>query len=113
MTNFVRDDIRLREISRCTELAAQLFIKGEIDVNLLVSGTIEWTNSRAGKSARRAHLVREEHERWLAILSTVFPKHVSPNVFRLRQHHPNELLQLFLLRILWTRGLHARLLIGR
>src|SRR6185437_14390994 len=114
MTDFVRDDIRLREISRRIELAPQLFIKPKIDVNPLIARTIEWTNSSTCDPTRRAHLIRKQHQRRLAILPAVLTKHVGPNVFRLRQDHRDKLFQLVLLRILWTRALHARLLlIGR
>src|ERR1044072_3209768 len=108
----MRDDVRLRKISRRVELASQLFIKREIDVNLFITRTIEWTNSSACNSTRRLHAIREEHERRLAILPPVLAKHVGPNVFRLRQDHADELFSLFFFRTGGARALHARL-IGR
>src|SRR6185369_3340091 len=95
MPNFVRDHIRLREISRRLELTSQLFIKREIDVNLLITRTIEWTNSSARHPTRGLHPIRKEHERWFSILPPVLAKHVGPNIFRLRQNHPDKLFQLF------------------
>src|SRR5690349_18709531 len=99
MTNFVRHYIRLREISRRVELAPQLFIKREINVNLLITRTIEWTNSSTLDSTRRTHLIRKQHERRLAILPPILTKHIGPNIFRLRQDHRDKLFQLVLLRI--------------
>src|SRR5690242_12872707 len=114
MTNFMRHHVRLREITGRIELAPQLFIKRKIDVNLLIARTIKWTNSSALESTRGAHLIRKQHEGRLAILPAVLTKHVGPDVFGLCQDHRDKLFQLVLLRILWTRALHARLLlIGR
>src|SRR5919205_1596431 len=107
MSDFVRDDVRLREISRRFELSSQLFIKREIDVNLFITRTIEWTNSRTRNSTRRLHSIGKEHERWLAILPPVLAKHVSPNILRLRQDHRDKLFQLFFFRTGRTRALHA------
>src|SRR6185369_14099563 len=112
MSNFVRDHVRLREISRRVELASQLFIKREIDVNLLITRTIEWSNSSASDSTRRLHPIRKEHERRLSILPPVLAKHVGPNILRLRQHHSDKLFQLIFFRTGGSRALHARSLIG-
>src|ERR1700741_1326192 len=100
MSNFMRDDVSLREIARCVELSAQLLVEREIDVNLLISRTIEWSNCRARNSASRAHLIRKQHERGFAILPAVFSKHIGPNIFRFPEHHRDELFQLFLFSIL-------------
>src|SRR6185369_1872343 len=98
MSNFMRDHVRLREISGRLELASQLFIKREIDVNLFITRTIEWSNSSACDSTRRLHPIGKEHERWLSILPSVLAKHVSPNIFRLRQHHSDKLFHLIFFR---------------
>src|SRR6185369_8939861 len=112
MPNLMRDHVSLRKISRRLELASELFVKREIDVNLFITRTIEWPNSSAGDSTRRLHPIVKEHERWLSILPPVLTKHAGPNIFRLREDHPHELFQLFFFRTAGTRALHARL-IGR
>src|SRR4026207_801215 len=108
VTDFMRDHIRLREISRRVEPPAHLFIERQIDVNLLIARTVEWANGSAGHPTRRAHLIGKENQRWLSILPTVLTKHVLPDVFRFREDHGNKLLQLVFLRIGWTRALHTR-----
>src|SRR5215203_3285147 len=108
MTDFMRNYIRLREVARRIELPAQLLIEREIDVDLLVVGTVERSNRSAGETTRRAYLIRKQHERWLAILPPVLPKLIVPNVLGFCQHHPHKLLQLFLFGVLRTRGLNLR-----
>ena len=41
VADFVRDDIGLREIARCAELAAHLLVKRQVDVRLFISRAIE------------------------------------------------------------------------
>jgi hypothetical protein len=45
VTDFVGDDIGLREISRCFETVAQLAKEFQIDVNVTVSAAVEWSGS--------------------------------------------------------------------
>src|SRR5215216_4613798 len=111
MTDFMRDHIRLREISRRTELPAQLFVKSKIDVDLLVTRTVERSNRGAGNATGRAHLIREQDQRWFSILATIPSKHVLPNVFGFREDHRDELFQLLLFGILRTRALNLRRLV--
>src|ERR1051325_8405173 len=113
MTDFMCDYIRLREISRRTELFSQLFVKGKIDIDLLVIRTVERANRGAGNSTSRAYLVRKQDQRWFSILATILSKHVLPNVFRFREDHRDELFQFFLFSILRTRALNLRRLIVR
>src|SRR5829696_6066042 len=108
MTDFMCDDVRLREISRRTELPAQFFVESKIDIDLLVTRTIERSNRSAGNATSRAYLARKQDQRGFSILSTILSKHVLPNVFRLRQDHRYELLQFFLFSISRTRTLHLR-----
>ena len=96
MTDFVCDYVRLREVARSIELPPQLFVKRKVDVNLLISRTVEWTNSGAGNSTRGAHLIREEHQCWFSILTAILPKDIGPNVFCFPQHDCDKLFQLVL-----------------
>jgi hypothetical protein len=79
MAHFMRDDISLREIAGRVETLAQFFIERKIDVNLLVAGTVEWTNRRTHVAARSRNLIGEEYERWFAILPPVLTKDLAPN----------------------------------
>src|SRR5690349_22393368 len=102
MTDFMRHYIRLREITGRVEPLPQLLIERQIDVDLLVAGTIKRSNRRTGNATRRTHLVRKQDEVRLAILAPVLTKDVVPNVFRFTKHDAHELFLFFLLRVLRT-----------
>ena len=44
MTNFMRDNISLRKFARRTEALFQFIVKRQVDINLLIAGTIKWTH---------------------------------------------------------------------
>src|SRR5687768_1574518 len=108
MAYLMRDHIGLSKISRRVEPPAQLFIERQVDIDLLVTGTIKRTNSGARPATSRINAIRKKHERWLSILTSILLKQVVPNVFRLSEHHRYKVLQLFLFRIKWPRALHLR-----
>src|SRR3954463_5774720 len=60
VSEFVREYIRLRKISGGAEAALQLVEETEIQVHLVIAGTIEGTSGGLGKAARRLNLVPEQ-----------------------------------------------------
>ena len=51
MSEFVGENIRLRELARSSESALQLVVEAEIDVDLLIGGTIERSSGRLRRAA--------------------------------------------------------------
>jgi hypothetical protein len=60
--DLVRDDIRLREVSRRAELLLQGVVERQVDVDLLVGRTIERADRALREAAVRVHRVAEEDE---------------------------------------------------
>ena len=62
VAHFVRDDVGAREIPGRAEFRGQLPVEGQVDVNLLIARTVEWSGGRAGETARGGHLPAEQHQ---------------------------------------------------
>jgi hypothetical protein len=60
--DFVRQNVGLGEVSGRSEAPLQLLVEPEVDVDLLVRGTVERSGGRLGESARGLHRVPEEHQ---------------------------------------------------
>ena len=61
---FMRDHVRLREVTRCVESVLHLLEEPEIQIDMLVPGAVERTDGRAGESAAfRRDTVDEQDER--------------------------------------------------
>src|SRR6185503_12390408 len=71
VTQFMRDDIGLREISRRAEALLQLLVEREVDVDLLIRRTIERSGGRLGKTTGRPHRIPEEYQLGRLVLATV------------------------------------------
>ncbi len=68
MADFVGDDVGLREVTRSVQLLLHLIVETEIDVDLVVTGTIERSGRRSGRAACRLDGVGKEYELRLRIL---------------------------------------------
>jgi hypothetical protein len=51
VADFVRQDIRLREVARRPEATPQLLVEAQIDVDLAIAGTVERTARGFSESA--------------------------------------------------------------
>src|SRR5450631_4125452 len=60
--DLVRDDIGTGKISRSTEFGGKLPVEGQIDIDFLISGTVERPCRRTGKAARGSHLSAKQHQ---------------------------------------------------
>src|SRR4029079_19266493 len=98
MANLVGDDIGLREIALYAEAVLQLLVEVEVNINLLVVGTVEGTHCRHAGAAGRADRYRIEHELRLAIGVAVLAEDVLPDVLGVGEHHADELPEVVLAR---------------
>src|SRR5262245_25285643 len=108
MTDLVRDDIGLRKVSRRVKPLPQLFIKRQINVDLLVSRTVKRPDRGAIDATRRLHLVRKKNESRIPVMAAGFLEDVCPHILSLRQHHADEMLKLFLFGVSWPGSRHSR-----
>ena len=112
MPDFMRDDVRLREVAGRAEPALQILIEGQVDVDLAIAGTIERPDRGLGETARRLHGAREEHERGLLVGLSARGEDGAPRVLGIREHERDELAQLRFFRRFLVRHL-LRLLLRR
>src|SRR6266545_3531434 len=109
MTNFVRDDVRLREVAGSAKAAIEIAKEREIEIHLAIVGTIERSYRGRGKSARRAHRSVEQHENGLFVLSALTRKDPSPRVLRIAEHRGDKAR----LRIVLRHSRRGRGAVGR
>src|SRR5262245_30886694 len=90
MTDFVRDDVRLREVARRAEAAIELHEEAGIEVNLLIARTIERSDGRGADPARGIDCVREANERGLAIGAAGLAEDLPPGNLGVAEHAPDH-----------------------
>src|SRR5690348_8847839 len=86
MPQLMRDHIALCEVARRTELVAQLVEEAEIEIDLLVHGTIEGTHRRLAGAAAGGRVVAEEYQLGVRVLRAVLRKDLRPRLLHVVQH---------------------------
>jgi hypothetical protein len=94
MADLVSQNVGLREIPRGSESALELSIEAEVDVDLLVGGTIERTGRSLCEAASGLNRITEQYEPGV----TVSGKYLGPGALSIIEYERNELDQLFLFR---------------
>jgi hypothetical protein len=102
MSHFVCDYVSLGEVSGCAETRFQFPKERKIDIDFLITRTIEGPNRRACDSTGGARLLGKQLQRWFTVLSPGLTKDIVPNILGASQHNGNELLLFFLLRVSWS-----------
>ena len=82
----VGQHVRLREVARGAEAAAQIVHEREVHVDVLVGRAVERADGGTGHAARGGDRVREEDERGLAVPVSLVREHVGPEALRIREH---------------------------
>ena len=90
MSNFVCDDVGLREVASCPQAVLELTEKTEVDVNAPILRTIERTGCAAGEATAGLNQVREEHQPRLLVLAAHLPEDLIPGVFGIGQNNRDE-----------------------
>ena len=91
MSDFVRDDVALREIARRAEAFVEHAVESEVDVDATIFRAIKRTARAARVSAARSGLIREEDELRLFVSAAHFLEELIPDVLGIGQNDGNEL----------------------
>ena len=62
MADFVRDDVRLREVARRAEAAIELAEEAQVDIDLLIGRTVERSDRRRRRRRTPTARLGEEHQ---------------------------------------------------
>ena len=102
------DDVGLGEIARRAEAVPELLVERQVDINLLIEGTVEWPHGRKARSATGPYATAEQDELRIGISLPVLVEDPPPHVLSVGQHHGDELLEFVLACPVWP--LHRRTL---
>jgi len=94
MADFVRNHVRGGEVAFGAETLAQFVEEGEVEVHVLVAGTIERSARGAGQAARRFHLPPKQNDLRLAVGSALFGEELAPDFLGIAEHHADEVAEL-------------------
>ena len=86
VADLVRDDIRLREITRRAEPAIQLVKEGEIDVDLAIGWAVEGSHGGRVRPACRLDRVGKQDQRRLLVALVRLREDLRPGVLRVGEH---------------------------
>jgi hypothetical protein len=95
--HLVRDDVRLCKIAGCAQPLLQIPEEPQIEIQLLVRGTVEGAHGRLRRAASRLHGAGEEHEPGFAIAAALLPEDAVPGVLGVGQDDLDEVDQALLL----------------
>ncbi len=94
MAEFVRQYIGLRELARRAKAAAQLVEEAEIDIDLLILGTIERARGGFRAAASGFGVIAEQHEFRVVVLHAgLLRQELRPSVLHVVEDKGDELHQ--------------------
>src|ERR1051325_10800211 len=96
MSHLMGNDVCLREIPGRAEAPAQFVEERQIEINLVVVGTVERSDGGRAHSAGRSYGAAEQDEAGLPILVSQFRQHSFPGVLGIREDHGRKSAQLVL-----------------
>ncbi len=91
VAHLVGDHVGLGEIARGAEARLQVAEEREVDVELLVAGTVEGAHGRLPHAAGRAHLPVIENQRRGAVLAVRLLEDLAPDVLGAAENLGDEL----------------------
>src|SRR5215470_492253 len=94
MADLVGDDVGLGEVAGSAELVAQVTVERQIDVDLVVAGTVEGADRRLGEAARRLRGAAEQHELGLLVAPAHLAEELAPRVLGVGEDDRDEVAQL-------------------
>src|SRR6187455_1989179 len=94
MAKFVRDDVRFGEVAGSAEAAAQFVEEPEIEIHIMIGGTVKRTADRLSESARRLNRFSKQtnFRRLIPVTEQVSPRHL-----RVLHHRVDKVDELFFL----------------
>ena len=91
MADLMRNHIGLGKVAGCAKSLGHDVEEGEIEIDFVIAGAVEGTDSRRRGSARRLDCAGEEYESRIFIS---WPKQLFPGSFRVGEDHRGEFPQL-------------------
>lgn len=91
VADLMGDHVGLREFARGPESLLQFIKETEIEVDLLVTGTVERTGGRIGPAAGRLNRVAEKHQLGMAVGSARGREQFFPGVLHVVNDERDEL----------------------
>ena len=90
VADFMGDHISLGKVAGGAELGFQGFVKAEVDIHLLVAGTVKRPHGRLTLAAGGLRSAAKQHQPGFPIGAAALGKHVFPDVFGVGQHGGHE-----------------------
>src|SRR5450631_382562 len=109
MPDFVREHIRLRKFSRHSEASLQFIVEAEIDIYLLVTGTVERSAGGFRHAAGGVYAVAKQHKLRVAVSHALRCEDLRPGLLGVIKHERDKLHQRLLPLIAGRVGLPAHL----
>src|SRR6185436_15830614 len=94
VSDLVGDHVGLREVAGRAEPVTQRAEEAEIEVELMVGRTVERSDRRARRAARRLDGAREEDELRVAVLLAEVAEDLAPGVLGVGEHNGDEVANL-------------------
>ncbi len=94
VAHFMRQNIGLREIARSAKAIGKLLVEAEVDIKLMVAGTVERAGSSRSIAAGRTDLIGKQHHRRRRIGLAARLENTAPDIFCLGQNGAGELRRL-------------------
>jgi hypothetical protein len=85
VTDFVRDHVGLREVARRAQARLHRFVESEVDVDLLVAGTVERPHGRLAGAASGRRGAAKQHQPGLAVRAALGLELRAPHVLGVRE----------------------------
>src|SRR3954469_23206035 len=104
MSDFMADDVCLREIARGVEAVLKLLKKRSIEINTLIAWAIKRTHGSLAEPACGIDGAGEQNEFWSPVLTSLSPKDIGPGVFGVPDHGFDELLRGVICGVTGGRG---------
>src|SRR5690606_19082526 len=108
VADLVGNDIGLGKVARGAELVAQLVVEGEVNVDLLVVGTVERPARRLCHAAARLRRAGEQHYGRRVVGPVVLAEHFGPEILGFLDDDAHELAEFSLGGIGWWRSTARR-----
>src|ERR1019366_3993308 len=93
VADLMREHIGFRKLSRSSEPLFQFIVEAQIDVHLLITGTVERPTGGLRHTASGIDTVAEQHQLGVPVLDALGAEGLGPSLLRIVEHEGDELHQ--------------------
>lgn len=106
VADLMGDNIGLGKVAWCLETIFQFVEKGKVDIDLLVTGTVEGASGRLGQAAGRFHRIAKEDQMRLLVGLSLLLEQGRPGCFGISENYGDKINQLLFCPSLlnWSPG---------